>query len=88
MVSVQMAGGVPVPLYQDAVAEEMAYVLQHCGARYVIVESQEQVDKVLEVQDQLSELKHMVYLDRAACVNTTTRICMHMRRSCKMASEA
>ena len=63
MVSVQMAGGVPVPLYQDAVAEEMAYVLQHCGARYVIVESQEQVDKVLEVQDQLSELKHMVYLD-------------------------
>src|SRR6056300_1843265 len=63
MLSVQMAGGVPVPLYQDAVAEEMAYVLQHCGARYVIVESQEQVDKVLEVQDQLSELKHMVYLD-------------------------
>ena len=46
MVSVQMAGGVPVPLYQDAVAEEMAYVLEHCGARYVIVGDQEQVDKV------------------------------------------
>ena len=63
MVAVQMAGGVPVPLYQDAVADEMSYVLQHCGARYVIAESQEQVDKVLEVQDQLSELKHMLYLD-------------------------
>ncbi len=48
-------GGVPVPLYQDAVAEEMAYVLGHCGARFVIVNDQEQVDKVLEVQDQLSE---------------------------------
>lgn len=63
MVAVQMAGGIPVPLYQDAVADEMSYVLQHCGARYVIAGSQEQVDKVLEVQDQLSELKHMLYLD-------------------------
>ena len=48
MVGIEMAGGVPVPLYQDAVAEEMAYVLGHCGARYVIAGDQEQVDKVLK----------------------------------------
>ena len=63
MVSVQMAGGVPVPLYQDAVAEEMAYVLEHCGARYVIVGDQEQVDKVLEVQDRAPAIEHILYLD-------------------------
>ncbi len=47
MVAAQMCGAVPVPLYQDAVAEEMAYVLDHCGARFVIAGDQEQVDKVL-----------------------------------------
>ena len=63
MVSVQMAGGVPVPLYQDAVAEEMAYVLEHCGARFVICEDQEQVDKVLEVQEKVHGIEHILYLD-------------------------
>ncbi|MQQ08067.1 AMP-binding protein [Epibacterium sp. SM1979] len=63
MVAVQSVGAVPVPVYQDAVAEEMAYVLSHCGARFVIAGDQEQVDKVLEVQDQLTGLEQMVYLD-------------------------
>lgn len=63
MVAAQSVGAVPVPLYQDANAEEMAYVLGHCGARFVIVEDQEQVDKVIEVQDQLHQFEHMIYLD-------------------------
>ncbi len=63
MVAAQMVGAVPVPLYQDAVAEEMAYVLGHCGARFVIAGDQEQVDKVIEVQDQLHQFEHLIYLD-------------------------
>ena len=63
MVATQMCGAIPVPLYQDAVAEEMAYVLDHCGARFVIVADQEQVDKVLEIQDQLPNFEQMIYLD-------------------------
>ncbi|WP_027262418.1 AMP-binding protein [Sedimentitalea nanhaiensis] len=63
MVAAQMVGAIPVPLYQDANAEEMAYVLGHCGARFVIVSDQEQVDKVIEVQDQLHQFEHMIYLD-------------------------
>ena len=63
MVAAQSVGAVPVPLYQDAVAEEMAYVLDHCGARFVIAEDQEQVDKVLEVQDRAKAIEHIVYLD-------------------------
>ncbi|HSF93379.1 MAG TPA: AMP-binding protein, partial [Paracoccaceae bacterium] len=51
MVAVQSCGAVPVPLYQDAVAEEMAYVLDHCSARFVLAENQEQVDKILELKD-------------------------------------
>ncbi|MDG1739669.1 MAG: AMP-binding protein [Paracoccaceae bacterium] len=63
MVAAQMAGAVPVPLYQDAVADEMAYVLGHCGARFVIASDQEQVDKVIEIQDELHQFEHMIYLD-------------------------
>ncbi len=63
MVAAQKCGAVPVPLYQDAVAEEIAYVLDHCGARFVIAQDQEQVDKVFEVQDKLNNLEHMIYLD-------------------------
>jgi long-chain acyl-CoA synthetase len=63
MVAAQSVGAVPVPLYQDSAAEEMAYVLDHCGARFIIVEDQEQVDKVIEVQDRLHQFEHMVYLD-------------------------
>ncbi len=63
MVAVQSVGAIPVPLYQDANAEEMAYVLGHCGARFIVVEDQEQVDKVIEVQDQLHQFEHMIYVD-------------------------
>ena len=63
MVAIQSAGGVPVPIYQDSVAEEMAYVLDHCSARFVVAEDQEQVDKVLEIQDRLPELEQIIYLD-------------------------
>ena len=63
MVSAQMVGAIPVPLYQDAVAEEMAYVLGHCGARFAIVADQEQVDKVIEVQEQLHQFEHLIYVD-------------------------
>ena len=64
MVAAEMCGAVPVPLYQDAVAEEMAYVLDHCGARFVVCGDQEQVDKVLEVQDRLPGIHHIAYLDK------------------------
>lgn len=64
MVAAQMCGAVPVPLYQDSVAEEMAYVLDHCGARFVICGDQEQVDKVIEVQDRIHHIEQVVYVDK------------------------
>ncbi|WP_299151835.1 AMP-binding protein [uncultured Tateyamaria sp.] len=63
MMAVQMCGAIPVPLYQDAAAEEMAYTLGHCGARFVIAGDQEQVDKVIEVQGELPDFEQIIYLD-------------------------
>ncbi len=59
----QVLGGIPVMLYQDAVAEEMAYVLQDAEIKFAVVEDQEQVDKMLEIHDQVPFLEHVVYDD-------------------------
>lgn len=63
MVAIQSCGAVPVPVYQDSVAEEMQYVLEHAGARFVICENQEQVDKVQSVLDRLPAVEQLVYCE-------------------------
>ena len=63
MVAAQSVGAIPVPLYQDAVAEEMAYVIDHCSARFIVAQDQEQVDKIIEVQDQLTGVEQIIFLD-------------------------
>jgi long-chain acyl-CoA synthetase len=63
MAAAQSLGGVPVPLYQDAVANEMVYVFDDAAAQFAIVEDQEQVDKLLEILPRCPLLKHIVYDD-------------------------
>ncbi|VAW05802.1 Long-chain-fatty-acid--CoA ligase, partial [hydrothermal vent metagenome] len=63
IVAAQSVGAIPVPLYPDASADEMAYVMEHCGARFAIVQDQEQVDKIIEIQDGLHLFEQMVYID-------------------------
>ena len=57
----QMMGAIPVPVYADAVATELAFVLNHAEVRFAAVEDQEQVDKILQVQDQLPKLEQVLY---------------------------
>ncbi|MDO6731821.1 AMP-binding protein [Marinovum sp. 2_MG-2023] len=63
MVAIQSTGCVPVPLYQDAAAEEVAYALENCTARFAIVGDQEQVDKIADVRETLPLLKSIIYVD-------------------------
>ena len=63
MAAAQALGGVPVPLYQDAIASEMVYVFEDAAARFAIVEDQEQVDKLLEILPRCPLLEHIVYDD-------------------------
>ena len=57
----QALGAVPVPLYADSVADEMAYVLTHAEVTLAIAEDQEQVDKILSIADQLPTLGRIIY---------------------------
>jgi long-chain acyl-CoA synthetase len=63
MMAAQSIGAVPVPIYQDAVGDEIAYVLDHCNARFIVAGDQEQVDKILDIRDSLKNLQTIIYLD-------------------------
>ncbi len=62
-VAVQSLGGVPIPLYQDAVASEMMFVLQDADIAFAFAENQEQVDKLLEVRETVPGIQHIIYDD-------------------------
>ena len=64
VMAAQVLGVVPVPVYADAVADELSYVLAHAEVRFAAVEDQEQVDKILSVSDRLPKLETMVYDER------------------------
>jgi long-chain acyl-CoA synthetase len=57
----QSLRAVPVPVYADAVADEMAYVLDHAGVRFAVVQDQEQVDKVRSQAAQIPALTDIIY---------------------------
>ena len=61
MVAAQAIGAVPVPVYSDSVAEEMAYVLGHAEVTFAVVEDQEQVDKLLSMDSEVPTLKEIIY---------------------------
>ena len=62
-VAAQSIGAVPIPLYQDAVAQEMGFVLEDADIAFAFAENQEQVDKLLEVRESLPRLQHIIYDD-------------------------
>jgi long-chain acyl-CoA synthetase len=57
----QWLRAVPVPVYADAVADEMAYVIENADVKVALVQDQEQVDKILSIAARLRQLTHVVY---------------------------
>ena len=63
MSAAQCLGGIPVPMYQDSVADELQFVVEHAEVRFAVAENQEQVDKLLEIKDRCPNLEFIVYCD-------------------------
>jgi long-chain acyl-CoA synthetase len=62
-VAAQCLGGVPVPVYQDSIARELAFVWQHAEVSVIVAEDQEQVDKILALHADLPALRLVIYDD-------------------------
>lgn len=56
-------GGVTVPIYPTSSAEQVGYILDHCGARLCFVEDDDLLAKVLEVRPALPKLDRVVVFD-------------------------
>ena len=68
----QAAGAKSIGIYQDAVVKEMIYIIEHARVKFIIVEDQEQVDKVLEMWDDLKKTVHrVIYYDPKGLRNYT-----------------
>jgi long-chain acyl-CoA synthetase len=62
-VAAQCLGGTAVPMYQDSIASELVFVLDHAEVSVVVAEDQEQVDKILSLRAELPHLQLVVYDD-------------------------
>ena len=52
-----------VPVYQTLPASHIAYILNDSGAVAICLSNQEQLDKILEIRDQLTSLQHIIVFD-------------------------
>lgn len=59
----QALGGASMGVYQDSVVEEVAYLATAANAKFIIAEDQEQVDKLLEIWEQLGTVQAIIYYD-------------------------
>ncbi|RME63232.1 MAG: long-chain fatty acid--CoA ligase, partial [Caldilineae bacterium] len=59
----QAAGSKSVGIYQDSIAEEVHYIADYADVSFLVVEDQEQVDKVLEIIDRLPRVRQVIYYD-------------------------
>jgi len=80
MCAAQSLGAIPVPLYQDAAAAEMAFPIQNAGIAFALAEDQEQVDKLLEILPQFENLKRIYYCDPRGLRNYTQDVLMSYER--------
>ena len=57
------AGGVAVWLFQDCLMDEVQYIVDHCDARFLVCEGQEEVDKGLAIRNQCPKLERIIWDD-------------------------
>jgi long-chain acyl-CoA synthetase len=61
--AVQAAGGITTGAFVDSIPSEVKHIATHSGARFAIVNDQEQTDKFLDIKNELPALKKIIYWD-------------------------
>ncbi len=73
----QSAGGKSIGIYQDSIVKEVAYIVTHSDAKFLVVEDQEQVDKIIELWPQLHTVEKVIYYDPKGLRNYTEPYLMY-----------
>ena len=67
--ALQAVGAAQVGLFTDATPAEMAYVIDHSDATFVLAKDQEQCDKLLEMRAQIPKVRRVIYWDERGLWN-------------------
>ncbi|WP_238122355.1 MULTISPECIES: long-chain fatty acid--CoA ligase [unclassified Xanthobacter] len=62
-ISAHALGGMSLGIYRDALADEVAYLITYADVAVVFAEDEEQVDKLLALEDRIPTVRHIVYAD-------------------------
>ena len=62
-IATHAVGGMSLGIYRDALAEEVSYLITYADVAVVFAEDEEQVDKLLALEDQIPTVRHIVYSD-------------------------
>lgn len=62
-VATHAVGGMSLGIYQDSLDPEVEYLITYAGARLIVAEDEEQVDKILNLGDGIGSVEHIVYCD-------------------------
>jgi long-chain acyl-CoA synthetase len=76
MAAAQSLGGVPVPLYQDAIEKELEFILEHSEAKFALAEDQEQSDKLLSLKERIPNIECIIFNDPKGMRNYTESFLM------------
>src|ERR1700677_1348617 len=63
MLAAGALNGYAMPAFADATLDEIRHFVHEAGARFMLAEDQEQVDKILDLRDQGATIEHIIYDD-------------------------
>jgi long-chain acyl-CoA synthetase len=84
---VQAAGGVVIGIFTDCMSNEVKYFVGHSDSKFVIAHDQEQVDKLLQIKDELPLLKKVIYWDPKGVWNYDDPILMSFDKVIELGKE-
>ena len=80
----QAAGGQVVGVYPDSSPAEVKYIVGHSDSKVVVAEDQEQLDKLLEIKDELPLMKKVIYWDAKGLNNYDEPILMSWKEAIEL----
>ena len=83
----QAGGAVVVGIFSDAATDEIKYIAGHSGSKFTVAGDQEQVDKFLQIKDELPNLKKIIYWDAKGLLNYDEPMVIGFRQVLELGKE-
>lgn len=85
--AIQALGGAVVGIFPDSHPEQVQYIINHSDSVFVMVEDQEQTDKILNMIDQIPRVKKVIVDDIKGMRNYTDSLLIPFKQVLEMGRE-